>query len=315
MTERPKCCLCLGNELEKAPEQEPRSRRFHVRCRVCGHFVVSEAGWGHLWDSNRVDASDRLVLSTYTRQYWERRNKPFAISTGHIRAPSKSLGFRFMSVLDKIDAVVRALAEKSTSLGSIVELSWHDWPLFQAHSGDELREIVSHLQAVNLVAVAIGWREVNCGYFARVSLTVKGWEHAAVLRERKKPGQAFVAISFHSSMKDAKRAILQTLSDCHYEPKMSNDPPHNDKICDRIMALIRQSGLVVADVTRQSQGVYYEAGFAQGLGIPVVWTCCDRDRRRLHFDTRQFNHILWSDIADLKVQLKDRIEGTAPRRG
>ena len=35
----------------------------------------------------------------------------------------------------------------------------------------------------------------------------------------------------------------------------------------------RHGGLVVADFTGHRGGVYFEAGFARGLGIPVVWTC------------------------------------------
>jgi hypothetical protein len=54
-------------------------------------------------------------------------------------------------------------------------------------------------------------------------------------------------------------------------------------------------------------GVYFEAGFAQGLGIPVIWTCRSDQISHVHFDTRQFNHILWTTPEDLKVRLFNRI--------
>ncbi len=54
-------------------------------------------------------------------------------------------------------------------------------------------------------------------------------------------------------------------------------------------------------------GVYYEAGFAQGLGIPVIWTVKADHIDHVHFDTRQFNHITWTDAADLREKLKNRI--------
>ena len=39
------------------------------------------------------------------------------------------------------------------------------------------------------------------------------------------------------------------------------------------MHQIRKSKFLIADFTGQRGGVYYEAGFAYGLGLPVIWTC------------------------------------------
>lgn len=90
---------------------------------------------------------------------------------------------------------------------------------------------------------------------------------------------------------------------------------HDGKIDDRIIAEIRIAGLVVADFTGGRGGVYYEAGYAQGLGIPVVWTCREDYFREkgVHFDTRQYNHIVWRDAADLREKLKNRLLTKVPR--
>ncbi len=81
---------------------------------------------------------------------------------------------------------------------------------------------------------------------------------------------------------------------------------------DAIIAEIRKSLFMVADFTENRGGVYFEAGYAQGLGIPVIWTCRHDHKDRLHFDTRQYNHILWTDEIDLFEQLRRRIEATIP---
>jgi hypothetical protein len=39
----------------------------------------------------------------------------------------------------------------------------------------------------------------------------------------------------------------------------------------------------------------------------VVWTCRDTDVEKLHFDTRQFNHVIWTQSRDLRQKLTDRI--------
>jgi len=89
---------------------------------------------------------------------------------------------------------------------------------------------------------------------------------------------------------------------------------HNNKIDDEIIAEIRRSRFLIADFTCERKnvrgGVYYEAGFAQGLGIPVIWTCKDTSLTDLHFDTRQYSHIIWKNPADLLIQLKNRIGAT-----
>lgn len=87
---------------------------------------------------------------------------------------------------------------------------------------------------------------------------------------------------------------------------------HNQKICDAIIAEIRKSRFLVADFTGHRGGVYFEAGYALGLGIPVIWTCREDDLEKTHFDTRQYNHVVWKDEKDLFEKLKRRIEATVP---
>jgi nucleoside 2-deoxyribosyltransferase len=81
-----------------------------------------------------------------------------------------------------------------------------------------------------------------------------------------------------------------------------------------IVAEIKRSGLLVADFTAHRQSVYYEAGFAHGYGIPVIWTCRADHIRAAHFDTRQYNHIVWDTPATLRARLTSRIEATMPLR-
>ncbi len=97
-----------------------------------------------------------------------------------------------------------------------------------------------------------------------------------------------------------------------YDAQRMDLVEHNQKICDAIIAEIRRSRFVVADFTRHRGGVYFEAGYALGLGIPVIWTCRKDDLENTHFDTRQYNHIAWENEEDLFVRLKNRIEATIP---
>jgi nucleoside 2-deoxyribosyltransferase len=86
----------------------------------------------------------------------------------------------------------------------------------------------------------------------------------------------------------------------------------NDKICDHIVAEIGRSRFMIADVTRHRRAVYFEAGYAKGLGLEVIWTCREDHMKRAEriFDTRQYNHIVWMTPEDLRGKLKDRILAT-----
>ena len=54
--------------------------------------------------------------------------------------------------------------------------------------------------------------------------------------------------------------------------------------------------------------VYYEAGFAHGLNLPVIFTCKDDAIGTLHFDTEHYNHIVWTTPEKIyAMKLKNRI--------
>jgi len=56
-------------------------------------------------------------------------------------------------------------------------------------------------------------------------------------------------------------------------------------------------------VTGARPAVYYEAGFADGIRKPLIWTCRKGNSADMSFDTRQYLHILWDDPLDLRRQL------------
>lgn len=78
---------------------------------------------------------------------------------------------------------------------------------------------------------------------------------------------------------------------------------HNEDIDDKICSLIRESDLCIADLTYARPSVYYEAGYAFGLGKPVVYIVKgdhfrpkpgdETGSRRVHFDLQMKNIIKW----------------------
>ena len=143
------------------------------------------------------------------------------------------------------------------------------------------------------------------------------------LPERGTGQQVFVDMWFDPTLdKIYKEGFEKGIKEAGYAPyRVDQDTHHSDKLDDRVLAGIWQSRIVVADFTcdvarvrRKRMGlangnVHYEAGFAHGLGLPVIYTCREDCKGYLRFDTRQINHMLWTDADELARKLQERLEG------
>jgi len=120
--------------------------------------------------------------------------------------------------------------------------------------------------------------------------------------------QVFVAMSFHADLTSLfENGIALAIRGAGYEPLRVDRTDYDGKIDDEIIAQIRRSAFVVTDFTQHRGGVYYEAGFAHGLGRRVIFTCRNDDLANLHFDVRQYNTIEWTTPASIVKPLQNRI--------
>ena len=139
-----------------------------------------------------------------------------------------------------------------------------------------------------------------------------GWKRITELgRATSDSQQAFVAMWFSGEMDPFyRKGIKPAVEDSGYKVQRIDEKEHINDVRDEIMAEIRQSRFVVADFTGQRGGVYFEAGFAQGLGLPVIWTVRQDQIGDLHFDTRQYSHLFYETPEELRVKLHNRIVAT-----
>lgn len=146
--------------------------------------------------------------------------------------------------------------------------------------------------------------------FGMLSLTKRG---IILLREtsfNRDSKICFVAMSFSDELDEIySNAIEPAILNCGYSPFIVIDKliPTEKTINDEIIAGIRMSKFMIADFTEHKNGVYFEAGFGRGLGMEVIYTCKKDEIDKAHFDTRQYQHILWSTPEELKEQLIFRI--------
>lgn len=235
---------------------------------------------------------------------------------------------RAPNVHERADALLRYLAAKSDMLGHVVRFysfgSTRDSiPGNEALAWTASRKLTEVVTLAEYCA-AEKWIELHVNERTGAS---QDTAHELMLRP---PGyarlaeldgagtaskQAFVAMWFDDSMNEAyEHGIALAIRDAGYEPLRIDRKDHNNKIDDEIIAEIRRSRFVVADFTQGDTGarggVYYEAGFAHGHDIPVIFTCREDVIGKVHFDTRQYNHIPWKTLDDLRQRLVQRISAT-----
>jgi nucleoside 2-deoxyribosyltransferase len=248
------------------------------------------------------------LLSAVIRERFELRGKQEVVlrDFDELRNAARPLEG---GALEAVDRVLKHVADNAEFVGSAVALFPHrDYPIAYAKHHDEFSNLIMG------IGVPLGYLSAHGVDPISVSVTPGGWARLQSIRTKAvERNQAFVAMWFDRTLVPAYTVgILPALEKWGYRALRIDREEHNEKIDDRIIAAIRRSAVVIADVTGQRTGVYYEAGFAQGLGIPVIWCCRSEEIDKLHFDTRQYNHIIWSTPEDLRRKLEDRIEATLP---
>ena len=149
-------------------------------------------------------------------------------------------------------------------------------------------------------------------------LTASGWQELERLQQSgTDSSNGFIAMWFDPSQDAVKNSIELAIESAGYVPIRIDEVEHVNRIDDEIIAKIRQSKFLVADLTGHRNGVYFEAGFMLGLGRPVIWLCHKSDLSKVHFDTRQYNTIVYEGVETLRSKLGYRIEailGKGPKR-
>ena len=228
-----------------------------------------------------------------------------------------------LPVYKRADRLLRRLANVTQDLGEYIDLSPQACEAACAWS-----ESISWQEVVFLLRFLVekGW--VQAGTFENNRfkgwVTVEGYSRVEEVQVNVDSSQAFVAMWFHEDMDDAyNKGIEPAIRNTGYIPLKINEKPDVDKIDDEIIGEIRRSRFVVADFTHGERGarggVYYEAGFAYGLGLHVVRSCHKKivDKNKLHFDVRQHYHVVWETADELREGLEKRIRallGQGPNR-
>src|SRR5208282_837592 len=124
-------------------------------------------------------------------------------------------------------------------------------------------------------------------------LTFCGWDYFESIKIVDKDSKkAFMAMPFGNDELDSVfiNCWKPAVEKAGFSLERLDDRPTAGSIDDRLRQTIRRSAFLICELTNANLGAYWESGFAEGIGLPVIYTCkkdCyDKDS---HFDV---NHHL-----------------------
>ncbi|MHB1937527.1 MAG: hypothetical protein ACYCOR_13195 [Acidobacteriaceae bacterium] len=295
--------------------EEPRTGNLLIVCRICGKFRISEEASTFLHNLNGNISQQRYKLMCVMRTRSERAFGKKDNSFFPVYSPDdlqKMLDQSDDPVQEKLNALLRYLGTLSEYPGHVAEFdSSNDYAVIGGKNYQEANFYLKTLADQKLVSLEASYTGQSVPRFA---LSATGWiELDRIARAGADSSSAFVAMSFDPSRSSFEEAINQGVEDAGYIPIRIDRVPHLNRIDDEIIARIRQSKFLIADFSGQRNGVYFEAGFMLGLGRPVIWACEKAELDKVHFDTRQYNTIDYTDANDLKSRLQVRIEANLGR--
>ncbi len=295
------CPICQL-DADKIKVQD-RGERLTYHCPRCGSFIITRSVIGQL-----IKRRPNYLLSAWIKErdylgFW------VEIDTSNINEIIEELPN--YTPREKMTILMKNLETMSRYPGDDIRIDIIiDFPIAWA---DGLQEFLYYLQTLSdrgfISTDKPGRIYSDQSNYIEVVITADGWDYLEESEKRlEDKTQVFVAMSFSERMKPLwVNSIKPAIEDAGYRAYRIDAEPHIDRIDVKIIAEIKNSRFVVADVTDQKHGVYFEAGYAIGLDLPVIWMVREDDLDNVHFDTRQYNHIVWASEEDLKEQLYDVI--------
>jgi len=279
-----------------------------VNCSRCGEYDITDE-----FDQDFKSSLNESELSTISG--WLRENNKILL-TEDIICRLKVIN---ITVQEKMQKLLQWINKKTQSPGANVSI-----PLETTNNNFltllaicwiyDLQELV---YLINFLEQA-GYIEKLGSTSIRVLITPRGFAYLDEVNKTVQSDLSFCAMWFDEELNPVwELAIEPAVRQAGYKAMRIDKHPHNEGVVDEILASIRRSKFLIADLTGNRGGVYYEAGFARGLGREVIFTCRKDffEKEQTHFDVRHYNILLWdaAQYEDFKNRLVWRIEGTLGR--
>ena len=153
-----------------------------------------------------------------------------------------------------------------------------------------------------------------------VNLTLKGWEqYEAEKRGEFEGNYGFLAMQFDEPDLESfvRDVVKPAVKDATGYDLVDMRDVSKAGVIDNIMRVqIRDAKFVIVDLTHDNNGAYWEAGYAEGLGKPVIYICEKEkfeSKDGTHFDTNHCTTVIWSKYRDNDDGFRQELTATLRR--
>jgi nucleoside 2-deoxyribosyltransferase len=302
------CVLCGADSNRRSGERFEEA----VNCSFCGEFRVTSGA--QLGFDLPLTKPTQIALARYLLrklQKQERRpvlDEAFFEGLEHRHLPSPA---------EACDNLLKWIAEAGDRRpGQHINRPWSDEAKISSEVGvvdrEDLVWLLETIQQQRLLQLLV----LNSEGFSG-NLTADGWRRYEELqRAHIASNYAFFARQFQNEELDdvVEKCLRPAVEQTGFELR-----PVTQKaglIDATIEDEIRRCKFLLADLSDDNGGAYWEAGFAEGLGKPVIYICHQKTpdgfEKKTHFDTDHRHTVRWdlSNLDGTARQLKAVIRNT-----
>ena len=306
------CPICLNSVVEHWLTNQAATG---FTCEICGQFKVSSTAQAVLAaNKDRYSTVKRAALSYRLRRATDAGSEQLMVTSDWIEGKALEL-LALPTPAQQATNIIRFVGDETSQTGNDLD----QFPeSFHASIGAPNREF-----AMKTVADLVdrGWlnaTRIPGEYYGAqdARLTLAGWERYEAERQGETSGNyGFMAMQFgndalESFLSEHIRPAIHTMG---YELNTTRDKSRAG-IIDNLMRIdIRDSAFVLVDLTHDNRGAYWEAGYAEGLGKPVLYICekSKFEDTQTHFDTNHSTTVCWNSANPAKF--KDDLIATLRR--
>lgn len=224
------------------------------------------------------------------------------------------------------DLLIDFVGKKTRFLGAILDIA----PISQGGKFHQLKAWIGGVdkRTINRLVKELGTLGLLCAdntkflHTFSLELTTAGWNRFEELQQvNKESKQAFMAMKFDDEQKQfIKDKLKPIVKETGFDLLLLTDINSKENLIDnKLRVAIRQSRFLICDLTHCNAGAYWEAGYAEGLKLPVIYICeksafdADDKSKRPHFDVNHQEIFQWDkndekSIKDFLENIKAKIQ-------
>ncbi|MCF8054684.1 MAG: hypothetical protein K9K75_05655 [Deltaproteobacteria bacterium] len=269
------------------------------KCDFCGDFCWSVLDW--------KDERTRLTFAYYYHRFLKRevQEEPIKINNDVIK---RALEVGLPTPGEQINNLLLYIGERTKKgfFGESIMLDKRQTSITIGTKENALDFLVGELESIGYI------KQSSAG--GEVIMTVEGYErYETLLQGVSDAKKAFMAMKYGDAELDEvfENVFKPAVKKAGFELYRLDEKPEAGIIDNRLRVEIRNARFLIADLTHNNEGAYWEAGFAEGLGKKVIPTC--RKGSTPHFNLGHIQTVFWQkDNPECEQQLKAIIRNTFP---